>query len=168
MNNNVAKDDKIRLRLAKEKDIELVFDFIKELAEYENLSEECVVTKEILFDSLFIRHQAEAVIGEYEGNPVGFALFYESFSTFLGNANIYLEDIFIRPEFRNKGIGKRFFSYLANLCLERGYQRLEWACLDWNEPSLTFYEKMGAKQLREWILHRVDGQNLNELSKLSK
>lgn len=153
-----------RIRFAKEADVSLILDFIKELADYENLLSEVVANEEILFDSLFVKHQAEVIIGEYQGKPVGFALFFHNFSTFLGKANLYLEDLYIRKQFRGLGFGKVIFSCLARICIERNCGRLDWWCLDWNEPSIKFYKRMGAKPMSDWTVYRVEGQALVDLS----
>lgn len=164
MKNVETKTSDIKIRLAEESDVKLIYNFIKELAEYEKLSNEFVATEEILLDSLFVKHQAEAVIGEYKGKPVGFALFFNNFSTFLGKSNLYLEDIYIQPQFRGVGLGKAIFSYLAQLCVDRGYGRMDWCCLDWNESSIHFYKKMGAKPMSDWTIYRMEGQELSDLA----
>lgn len=159
-----TKIENFKIRFAEEKDTKLILHFIKELADYEKLLNEVVATEEILYDSLFVRKKAEVVIGEYDGNPVGFALFFYNFSTFLGKPGIYLEDLYIKPEMRGKGLGKIMLSFLGNLAIERNCGRLEWWCIDWNEPSIKFYKEMGAKPMDEWTVYRVDGEALNELS----
>jgi len=155
-----------RIRVAQEPDIDLILDFIQELAEYENLSHEVVATKEVLFDSLFVKYQAEVIIGEYKDKPVGFATYFFNFSTFLGKANLYIEDLYIKKEFRRSGLGKAMFSCLARIAKERNCERLDWWCLDWNEPSIKFYKKMGAKPMSDWTVYRVEGNDLNTLSRL--
>lgn len=157
-----VKDFKIRL--AEEDDTKLILDFIKELADYENLLNEVVATEEILYDSLFVRKKAEVIIGEYKGEPVGFALFFHNFSTFLGRPGIYLEDLYVKPEMRGKGLGKIMLSYLGKLAVERNCGRLEWWCIDWNEPSIEFYKGMGAKPMDEWTVYRVDDVALSNLA----
>lgn len=156
--------DNFRIRFAEEKDTAVIFNFIKELADYENLLDEVAATEEILKESLFDKKAAEVIIGEYEGRPVSFALFFHNFSTFLGQAGIYLEDLFVKPEMRGKGIGKIMLSFLAKLAAERNCGRLEWWVLDWNEPSIKFYKKMGAVPMDEWTVYRVTGQNLKALA----
>ncbi|MDD7795099.1 GNAT family N-acetyltransferase [Clostridium sp. 'White wine YQ'] len=152
------------IRAAKEEDIPSILGFIKELAEYENLLDQVVATEEILKEWLFNKKSAEVLIGELDGESVGYALFFHSFSTFLGRAGIYLEDLYIRPNQRGKGFGKDLLTYLANLALERGCGRLEWSCLDWNEPSIKFYKSLGAKPLEDWTMYRVDGDALKNLA----
>lgn len=159
-----TKVEEFKLRFAEEKDVELVLEFIKELADYEELLHEVVATKETLYDSLFKRKVAEVIIGEYEGKPVGFALFFHNFSTFLGRPGIYLEDLYIKPEMRRMGLGKAFLSYIAKLALERDCGRLEWWCLDWNKSSIKFYKKMGAMPMDDWTVFRVSDELLTNLA----
>jgi GNAT superfamily N-acetyltransferase len=155
----------LKIRFAQKEDVSLVLSFIKELAEYEKLSNEVVANEEILFDSLFVKKQAEVIIAEFKGEPVGFALFFHNFSTFLGKANLYLEDLYVKEKFRGLGLGKAMFSCLAKIAIERNCGRLDWWCLDWNEPSIRFYIKMGAKPMNQWTVYRVEGQELIDLSK---
>ncbi|HEX9027281.1 MAG TPA: GNAT family N-acetyltransferase [Clostridium sp.] len=159
-----TKVSNFKIRFAEKEDTKLILDFIKELANYEKLLNEVVATEEILFDSLFLQKKAEVIIGEYDGKAVGFALFFHNFSTFLGRSGIYLEDLYIKPEMRGKGLGKIFLSYLGKLALERNCGRLEWWCIDWNEPSIEFYKGMGAKAMDEWTVYRVDNVALSNLA----
>jgi GNAT superfamily N-acetyltransferase len=152
------------IRSAEEGDTGLILRFIRALAEYEQLSTEVVATEEVLRDSLFVQHRAEVIIGEYHGEPVAFALFFPNFSTFLGKANLYLEDLFVVEEHRGKGIGKAMFACLARIAVERGCERLDWWCLDWNEPSIEFYKHMGARPMSDWTVYRVDGRRLHDLA----
>lgn len=152
-----------KLRFAQEGDTALILEFIKELASYEKMLDMVVATEDILRDSLFEKKAAEVIIGEYKGEPVGFALFFHNFSTFLGQAGIYLEDLFVKPEMRGKGMGRLMLSFLARLALERNCGRLEWWVLDWNEPSINFYKSMGAVPMDEWTVYRVTGDNLKSL-----
>ena len=115
-------------------------------------------------ESLFEKKAAEVIIGEYEGEPVGFALFFHNFSTFLGQPGIYLEDLYVKPEMRGKGIGKVMLSFLAKLAVQRNCGRLEWWCLDWNEPSIRFYKQMGAVPMDEWTVYRLHGKALAEVA----
>lgn len=156
--------ENFKFRLAEEKDVPVILQFIKELAEYEKMSDDVVATEEILTESLFKRKAAEVIIGEYAGEPVSFALFFHNFSTFLGKPGLYLEDLFVRPHMRGLGLGKATLSTLAKIALERGYGRFEWACLDWNEPSIKFYKTMGATANDEWTTYRVTGENLEKLA----
>lgn len=153
-----------RIRFAEEQDVSLILRLINELADYENLSDEVTATEDILRDSLFVKNQAEVLIGEYKGNPVGYALFFHNFSTFLGKANIYLEDLYIQPQFRHNGFGKAMFICIAKISVERDCERLDWSCLDWNEPSIKFYKNLGAKPMSDWTVYRLDGQTLLNIS----
>jgi GNAT superfamily N-acetyltransferase len=155
----------LKLKYAKEKDTPQILEFIKELAIYEDMLEQVVATEEILRESLFEKKQAEVLIAEYEGVAIGFALFFHNFSTFLGRSGIYLEDLFIKEEVRKKGIGKEILSVLARIALERNCGRLEWSCLDWNEPSIKFYKSKGAVQMEDWTTYRVTDKALVELAK---
>ncbi|MBU5590192.1 GNAT family N-acetyltransferase [Clostridium sp. MSJ-4] len=154
-----------KLRFAEKEDVTLILDFIKELAEYEGLLSEVVATEKVLEESLFHRKSAEVIIGEYQGKPVGFALFFHNFSTFLGKEGIYLEDLYIKPEMRGKGLGGIILSFLAKLAVERNCERFEWWCLDWNEPSIKFYKKLGATPMDQWTVYRVHDEALENLAK---
>ncbi len=160
----VTKIPGFTIRLAEQEDAGLVLEFIRKLAAYEKLSDEVVATEAVLFDSLFVKHQAEVIIGEYRGEPVAFALFFHNFSTFLGKANIYLEDLFVDEEHRGRGLGKAMFACLAKIAVERGCGRLDWWCLDWNELSIAFYKRLGARPMSNWTVYRVDGPSLDRLA----
>lgn len=161
--------DDLKLRFAEKKDVQLILEFIKDLAEYEKMLNEVVATEEILLENLFERKMAEVVIGEYKNKPVAFALFFHNFSTFLGRPGIYLEDLYVKPELRGKGIGKIILSFLAKLCVERKCGRLEWQCLDWNQSSIEFYKQMGAVPMDDWTVYRVYDDALDNLAmKFSK
>ena len=164
MNESNEKDQQFTIRSAVEHDVALILKFIKGLGEYEKLSHEVVATEEKLRKTLFKQKMAEVIIGEYGGEPVGFALFFNNYSTFLGQAGIYLEDLFIIPEMRGKGFGKTMLKHLAKLTVERDCGRLEWACLDWNEPSICFYKGLGAKALEDWTVYRVTGDRLQKMA----
>lgn len=153
-----------KLRFAEEQDVTIILEFIKELADYENMLQEVVATEEGLREALFERKIAEVIIGEYKSKPVAFALFFHNFSTFLGRPGIYLEDLYVKPEMRGKGIGKIMLSFLAKLAVERNCGRLEWWCLDWNEPSILFYKQMGAVPMEEWTVYRVHKEALSKLA----
>jgi len=156
----------IRIEPATERDIPLILTFIKELAEYERLSEQCVATEALLRETLFGEKKfAEVVIAYYEDKPAGFEIFFHNFSTFLACPGIYLEDLFVFPNFRGKGIGKALLVYLARIAKERNCGRFEWAVLDWNEPSIAFYKKLGAIPLDDWTTFRVAGKALDTLAK---
>lgn len=158
--------DGFKLRFANINDASLILEFIKELAIYERMLHEVVATEDILRESLFERKIAEVIIGEYENQPIGFALFFHSFSTFLGRPGIYLEDLYVKPEMRGKGLGKIILSFLAKLALDRKCGRLEWSCLDWNEPSVKFYKNLGAVPMDDWTVYRVDDEPLTKLAKI--
>lgn len=138
--------------------------FIRELAEYEHLADEVTATVELLHEWIFIKNRAEVLFAEVEGKKAGFALFFHNFSTFLGKAGIYLEDLFVRPEYRGMGVGSAMISSLAQIACERGCGRLECACLDWNAPSIGFYLSLGAKPMDDWTTYRVCGDTLKQLA----
>jgi GNAT superfamily N-acetyltransferase len=157
--------DNIRIRSATEQDVPTILGFIRSLAEYERLEHEMVNTEEKLRRTLFgPRPYAEVVFACIEEEPVGFALFFHNYSTFLGKPGIYLEDLFVRPEARGRGIGKRLLAWLARTALERDCGRLEWAVLDWNEPSISFYKSLGALHKHEWQIFRLTGEPLTALA----
>lgn len=153
-----------KLRSATEKDAALIFSFVKELASYENLQHLVLATEESLKEAVFTRKIAEVVIGEYENKPVCFALFYYSLSTFIGSPGIYIEDLFVKREMRGLGMGTILLSYLAKLAEERKCWGLEWACLDWNEPSIGFYKGLGAEPRNEWTMYRLRGKEMEALA----
>jgi GNAT superfamily N-acetyltransferase len=153
------------IRNAIESDIPLVLSFIKELAEYEKLSEQVTATEELLRENLLgADRKAEAVIAEYHDDPAGFALFFHNFSTFLGKPGLYLEDLYVSPDMRGRGIGAALLRYLAGLAVERGCGRFEWSVLDWNEPAINFYRNMGAVPVDGWTVYRLTGQPLLDLA----
>ncbi|WP_221772760.1 GNAT family N-acetyltransferase [Listeria booriae] len=154
----------LQFRFAAEGDVPLVLRFIKELAEYEGMLDQVVATEEALHEWLFEKEKAEVLIGEYDGESVGFALFFHNFSTFLGRSGIYLEDLYVQPNVRGKGFGKAFLKRLAEIAVERGCGRLEWWCLDWNKPSIDFYLKMGAEPMEDWTVYRIAGKTLTKLA----
>ena len=152
-------------RYAEEKDCGLILEFINALADYEKMSEQVVATEEILKEQLFEKKQAEVIFALENGVEVGFALFFHNFSTFLGKSGLYLEDLFVRPEYRGKGHGKALLKKLAGIAVERGCGRFEWWCLDWNKPSIDFYKSLGAVPMDEWTVYRVTGDGLTKLAK---
>lgn len=160
--------DSLHLRYAAPEDIPLILGFIRELAEYEHMENEVVATEELLHEWLFVKQKAEVLIGETEGKAVGFALFFHNFSTFLGRAGIYLEDLYVKPEFRGRGFGRAFLARLAATAVERGCGRLEWWCLDWNRPSIEFYLSLGAVPMSDWTVYRICGNTLSELAKTDR
>ena len=154
----------IRFRFAKEKDCRLILKFIRSLARYEKMSDEVVATEEILREWLFEKKKAEVIFALDGEKEVGFALFFHNFSTFLGRAGIYLEDLYVRPSYRGMGYGKALLKKLAQIAVTRGCGRLEWACLDWNQPSIDFYRSLGAVSMDEWTVYRVSGETLKEMA----
>jgi GNAT superfamily N-acetyltransferase len=154
----------IRVRAARA-DVPLILTFIRELAEYERLSHEVVATEDSLREWLFgERPVAEVLIWEHGGGAAGFALFFHNFSTFLGRPGVYMEDLYVTLEFRGRGMGKAVLARLARLAKERGCGRLEWSVLDWNEPSIRFYESLGAMAMDDWTVHRLAGDALDRLA----
>jgi GNAT superfamily N-acetyltransferase len=162
--NQFRSDDHILLRFAEEKDIALILDFIQGLADYEHLLDMVEAGEGDLRKYIFEKKIVEVIIGEYDGTPAGFALFFYNFSTFLGRPGIYIEDLFVKPEFRGKGLGKLFFSFIAKIAAERNCGRLEWACLNWNEPSIRFYKNQGGKPLDEWTTYRITEEGIKKLA----
>jgi GNAT superfamily N-acetyltransferase len=155
----------VRVRAAVSSDVALILQFIKALADYERLSDAVVATEDDLRQTLFSsRPQAEVLIAELDKKPVGFALFFHNFSTFLGRHGLYLEDLFVLPEARGKGVGKTLLITLARLAKERQCGRFEWWVLDWNVDAIKFYEKLGAKPMSDWTVYRVEGEALNALA----
>jgi GNAT superfamily N-acetyltransferase len=153
------------IRPATEDDVPIILSLIRELAAYERLSHEVVATEGLLRESLFgERRGAEVLIVCCKGAPAGFALFFHSFSTFLGRPGIYLEDLYVKPEFRGRGIGRALLTHLARLAKERGCGRLEWSVLDWNEPAIKLYKSIGAVPMDEWTVYRVTGEALETLA----
>ncbi|MBE6760202.1 MAG: GNAT family N-acetyltransferase [Ruminococcaceae bacterium] len=150
----------LSFRRAEEKDTAVILQFIKDLAEYEKMSGDVVATEELLREWIFEKQKAEVIFAVADGEEVGFALFFHNFSTFLGRAGIYLEDLFVKPEHRGKGCGKGLLRELARIAVERGCGRLEWSCLDWNKPSIDFYLSLGAQPMDEWTVYRMAGETL--------
>ena len=157
----------LSIRSASATDIPLIAQFIRDLAEYERLAHEVRFDEAVLEAKLFgSRPYAEVLIGEIDGAPQGFALFFHNFSTFEGKPGVYLEDLFVRPEARGAGLGKALLKKLAAIAVERDCARLEWSVLDWNEPAIQFYKALGAKPMDEWTIYRVDGTALAKLAAL--
>ena len=153
------------IRPAAANDVATILGLIKELAEYEHLSHEVEATTEGIRQSLFgERRVAEALIGEYAGVAVSFALFFYNFSTFLGKPGIYLEDLYVKPEHRSNGFGRRMLAHIARLAKERNCGRFEWSVLDWNEPAIRTYDRLNARPMKEWILYRLTGEALEKLA----
>lgn len=154
----------LSIRFVTEKDVPLILQFIKDLAEYENRSDEVVITEDILHDWIFTRKKLEAVLAEYDNVPVGFATFYDVFATFSGEACIFIEDVYVKPEMRGKGFGKEILKFLAELAEDKGCGTMEWHCLKWNKPSIDFYHSIGAVELEAWDTFRLAGDNLRRLA----
>jgi GNAT superfamily N-acetyltransferase len=154
----------ITIRPAERKDCGLILQFIKQLAEYEHMLDMVAATEPLLEDWLFDKHVADVIFAGQDGKEVGFALFFHNFSTFLGQAGIYLEDIFVLTDYRGQGIGKAILAELARIAVARGCGRLEWWCLDWNKPSIDFYRSMGAKPMDEWTVYRLTGDAILDLA----
>ena len=153
----------MEFRCAERRDVGLVLQFIRELADYEHMLDEVVATPELLEEWLFDRKKAEVVFAVEDGVEVGFALFFHNFSTFLGRAGIYLEDLYVKPDCRGRGFGKALLTKLARIAVERKCGRLEWWCLDWNRPSIDFYLSMGAEPMKDWTVYRISGDTLQKL-----
>ena len=152
----------MEFRYAGKEDSALILNFIRQLAAYEKMSDQVIATEELLREWIFEKQKAEVLFVLADDKEVGFALFFNNFSTFLGRAGIYLEDLFVLPEYRGRGYGKALLSKLAQITLERGCGRLEWSCLDWNKPSIYFYKSMGAAAMEDWTTYRLTGSTLRK------
>ncbi len=152
-------------RFACEEDVGKILYFIKELAAYEKMSDEVIATEELLKEWIFDKQKAEVIFVLADRKEVGFALFFHNFSTFLGRAGIYLEDLFVLPEYRGYGYGKALLKQLARITVKRGCGRLEWSCLDWNKPSIDFYLSLGAEPMEDWTVYRITGDTLTKMAK---
>ena len=154
----------VTFRKAERKDVALILEFIQGLAAYEHMENDVVADEALLEEWIFDKQKAEVIFAVADGKEVGFALFFHNFSTFLGRAGLYLEDLFVKPEYRGKGYGKAILKKLAAIAVERGCGRLEWSCLDWNTPSIDFYRALGAVPMDEWTMYRVTGETLKKLA----
>ncbi len=157
--------DNMNFRFAKEDDIKKILFFIKELAEYEKMTNDVIATEELLNEWIFEKKIAEVIFVLEDNKEVGFALFFHNFSTFLGKAGLYLEDLYVLPKYRGKGYGKALIKKLATIAIERKCGRMEWTCLNWNKPSIDFYRSLGAKPLDDWMIYRITLEDLNKLVK---
>ena len=155
----------LTFRFAVQQDAPLILSFIRELAEYEHMADQVVTDEEQLCCEIFEKKGAEVIFAMEDGKEVGFALFFHNFSTFLGRRGLYLEDLFVLPEYRGRGYGKGLLRQLARIALERGCGRLEWSCLDWNTPSIDFYRSLGAVPMDEWTVYRLTGETLANMAK---
>jgi GNAT superfamily N-acetyltransferase len=151
-------------RFAEREDTALILEFIKALAEYEKMLDEVVADEATLEEWLFDKKKAEVIFAMEDQTEVGFALFFHNFSTFLGRSGVYLEDLFVKPEYRGKGYGRAILQELARIAVERKCGRLEWWCLDWNKPSIDFYLSLGAEPMKDWTVYRIDGETLTRLA----
>ncbi len=157
--------ENISFRFAEEKDVPVILGFIKELADYEKMLDEVVADEALLREWIFEKKKAEVIFALADGKEAGFALFFHNFSTFLGRAGIYLEDLYVKPEHRGKGLGKGLLKQLAKIATERrGCGRLEWSCLDWNKPSIDFYLSLGATPMNDWTVYRLTGDTLRKMA----
>lgn len=152
------------IRFTNQQDTGLILQFIKELADYEHMLDQVAATEELLADSLFVQKRAEAIIGEYQQEPVCFALFFHNFSTFIGKSGLYIEDLYVTPKMRGKGLGAAMLTFLAGLAKERNCGRMEWWCLDWNTPSIRFYQQLGAQPMDEWTVYRLQDTDIERLA----
>ena len=158
-----TKDENIKIREASIEDSKLIVDLIMEMAEYEKLAHEVIATEDSIRKSIFIKERAKALIIECEQKPIGYIIYFFNYSTFNGAAGLYIEDIYIKKEYRGKGTGKDAFKILAKIALEEDCKRMEWTCLDWNEPSRALYKKLGAELMDEWTVHRLTESNIKKL-----
>lgn len=156
--------ENISFRFAQEKDVPVILQFIKELADYEKMLDEVVADEALLKEWIFEKKKAEVIFALVDGEETGFALFFHNFSTFLGRSGIYLEDLYVKPEHRGKGLGKGLLRQLAKTAVERGCGRLEWSCLDWNKPSIDFYLSLDATPMNEWTVYRLTGETLKKMA----
>ncbi len=153
-------DNRTTIRFANETDVPQILSFIKDLAEYEGLLDKVEATEEIIFQAIFQNKSAEAILCEFDAKPAGFALFFHNYSTFLGRSGLYLEDLYVKPEYRHQGLGKKILSVLSKIAIDRNCKRMEWSCLNWNKKSIDFYLGLGAQAMKEWTLYRLEGNAL--------
>lgn len=156
--------DQFSIRFANPKDIPVILELIRELASYENLLHMVVADEKLLDEWVFQKKVAEVIIGEINNTVVGFSLFFHNFSTFLGKPGIYIEDVYVKKEYRHQGLGKSFFRFIAQLARERGCGRMEWSVLDWNKSAIQFYQSLGAEPLNEWTFYRLTGEGIQSLA----
>jgi len=156
--------DQFSIRFANPNDIPVILELIRELASYENLLHMVVADEKLLDEWVFQKKVAEVIIGELNNTVVGFSLFFHNFSTFLGKPGIYIEDVYVKKEYRHQGLGKSFFRFIAQLARERGCGRMEWSVLDWNKSAIQFYQSLGAEPLNEWTFYRLTGEGIQSLA----
>lgn len=157
--------EKFKLRETVKEDAGMILSLIKEIADYENMSEDVIATEENLVQSIFVDKRAKVVIGELDGEVIGYALYFFNYSTFIGKEGLYLEDIYIKPQFRSGGLGKEIFKFLGKVAKENNCKRMEWTCLNWNKSSIKFYESLGAIPMDEWTVHRLNKAEIDRLAK---
>lgn len=156
--------ENFKLRETVQEDAGLILSLIKEIADYENMSDEVIATEESLVQSIFVDKRAEVVIAELNGEAIGYALYFFNYSTFIGKEGLYLEDIYIKPDFRAGGLGKEIFKFLGKIAKENGCKRMEWTCLNWNKSSIKFYQSLGAIPMDEWTVHRLNKSEIDKLA----
>ena len=156
--------DKLVIRDAKESDIKVLLNLIKEIAEYEKMSDQVIATEETLMESIIKNNRANALILEVDNKEIGYCIYFYNFSTFIGRSGLYIEDIFIKKEYRGRGFGSEIFKFLAKKAKHEGVKRMEWSCLNWNEPSIKFYKSLGAIPMDEWTVYRLTEDKINELA----
>lgn len=156
--------EELTFRFAGEADVGRILYFIRELAAYEKMLNEVVATEALLHEWIFEKQKAEVLFAVAHGKEIGFALFFHNFSTFLGRSGVYLEDLYVMPEYRGRGYGKAILQKLAAIAVERGCGRLEWWCLDWNQPSIDFYLSLGAEPMKDWTVYRIAGETLRKMA----
>lgn len=162
MENNMGK---LNLRIVSINDLDLIVGFIKEIAEYEKMSDEVIATRESVEESIFKKKEAEVMIAELDNKAIGYVVYFFNYSTFIGRSGFYLEDIYIKPEYRGNGYGKEIFKTLTKIAYEKGCHRMEWSCLNWNKPSIKFYEGLGAVPMKEWTVYRLTRDKLKHVCK---
>lgn len=155
---------RLTIRFSNQNDVPVIFDFVKSLAKHAKLLDKVVTTEALLMENIFYKRHAEAVIAEIDRKPIGFSIYYYTFSTFLGKPGIYIEDLFIEKKYRGNGYGTEILIFLAKLALERGCGRLEWSVLDWDEPAISFYKSIGALPMSQSTVYRLSGEELTELA----
>ena len=167
MNFIETKINEVKFKRTTEKDIPVILDFIKQIAIYEKMLDKVTATEESLKESIFDNNRAESLLIEFNNEVIGYIIYFFNYSSFVGREGLFIEDLYIKSEYRGKGIGKKSFEVLVNIAKENKCERLEWTCLDWNEPSLKFYKSIGAKQMKEWIIHRLDKEAIDKISEKS-
>lgn len=164
MSNDKKQIEQLVFKTATEEDVPVILDFIKQIATYEKMLDKVTATEESLKETIFDNNRAEALLIELDNQVIGYIVYFFNYSTFIGREGIFIEDLYIKPEYRGQGIGKKCFEYIVHIAKEHKCERVEWTCLDWNEPSLKFYKTIGAKQKNEWIIHRLDKEAIDRIS----